>query len=160
MFSHDTRLRCDLVDFYYTLYGIRRPVCLPLPELSGIMNLSKHDPNKQKQPAIPKKNTNPPIYDSSNTSNVAKENQSIIVDNVVECMSEEIVMSDVKLKGEPMDVSVEPTTSSQKQDYFSDNSVSLPGMGQSGPVGFEPGMFKKDSDGKHKTDSSGKVGFF
>lgn len=37
-----------------------------------------------------------------------------------------------------------------KQEYFSDNSVSLPGlMGQGDPIGFEPGMFKKD-EVKHK----------
>lgn len=52
-----------------------------------------------------------------------------------------------------------------KQEYFSDNSVSLPGMGQAGPVGFEPGMFKKEGDigvtigekrkDKDKTDPSG-----
>lgn len=47
-----------------------------------------------------------------------------------------------------------------KQEYFSDNSVSLPGiLGQSGPVGFEPGMFNKtkDSDIKQKLDPSAKV---
>lgn len=158
MFSHDTRLRCDLVDFYYTLYGIRTPVCLPLPELSGIMNLSKFDPNRQKQPPIPKKSHNVPIMDSPSTSSANRESQSIIVENIVECMGvgEEIIMEDVKMKDEPIDVVMEPVVK-QKQDYFSDNSVSLPGMGQSGPVGFEPGMFKKESDGKHKTDSSGKV---
>lgn len=44
-----------------------------------------------------------------------------------------------------------------KQEYFSDNSVSLPGiLGQSGPVGFEPGMFNKHKDGemKQKLDPS------
>lgn len=46
-----------------------------------------------------------------------------------------------------------------KQEYFSDNSVSLPGLGHSGPVGFEPGMFDKDGgdESKHKLDSAGKV---
>ncbi|CAH2011712.1 unnamed protein product [Acanthoscelides obtectus] len=43
-----------------------------------------------------------------------------------------------------------------KQEYFSDNSVSLPGLGQVGPVGFEPGMFKKE-DERQKTASPGKV---
>lgn len=45
-----------------------------------------------------------------------------------------------------------------KQEFFSDNSVSLPGlMGQGGPIGFEPGMFKKEQDVKYKTDSGVKV---
>lgn len=48
-----------------------------------------------------------------------------------------------------MDVK-EETETITKQDYFSDNSVSLPGlMGQAGPVGFEPGMFKSEDP---KTD--------
>ena len=33
MLSHDAKLRCDLVDLYYTLYGSKRPLCLPIPEL-------------------------------------------------------------------------------------------------------------------------------
>ena len=33
MLSHDPKLRCDLVDLYYTLYGPRTPLCLPNPEL-------------------------------------------------------------------------------------------------------------------------------
>jgi len=46
-----------------------------------------------------------------------------------------------------------------KSEYYSDNSASLPGiMGTSGPVGFEPGMFKKESEEcKSKSDSSNKV---
>merc|ERR1711864_42092 len=30
------RLRCDIVDLYYTLYGRRRPPSLPLPELAAL----------------------------------------------------------------------------------------------------------------------------
>lgn len=49
-----------------------------------------------------------------------------------------------------------------KSEYYSDNSASLPGlMGTPGPVGFEPGMFKKESeDHKQKGDSSNKVIIF
>lgn len=48
-----------------------------------------------------------------------------------------------------------------KTEYFSDNSASLPGIsGSSGPVGFEPGMFRKDgTDPHHKTELSSKVIF-
>lgn len=46
-----------------------------------------------------------------------------------------------------------------KSEYYSDNSASLPGiMGTPGPVGFEPGMFKKEVDEhKQKSDSVNKV---
>lgn len=46
-----------------------------------------------------------------------------------------------------------------KSEYYSDNSASLPGiMGTAGPVGFEPGMFKKDSEEhKPKSDASNKA---
>jgi len=33
---YDSRLRCDLVDLYYTLYGRRKPYCLPIPELAAL----------------------------------------------------------------------------------------------------------------------------
>lgn len=49
-----------------------------------------------------------------------------------------------------VDIKDEAIVDAPKQEYFSDNSVSLPGiMGHGDPVGFEPGMFKKD-DAKHK----------
>lgn len=41
MLSHDTKLRCDLVDLYYTLYGTKRPVCLPVPELASLIKPQK-----------------------------------------------------------------------------------------------------------------------
>lgn len=46
-----------------------------------------------------------------------------------------------------------------KSEYYSDNSASLPGiMGTPGPVGFEPGMFKKEGEEhKQKSDSVNKV---
>merc|ERR1712098_864323 len=35
-FWYDSRLRCDIVDLYYTLYGRRRPPSLPAPELAAL----------------------------------------------------------------------------------------------------------------------------
>lgn len=35
-FWYDSRLRCDMVDLYFTLYGRRRPQCLPIPELAAL----------------------------------------------------------------------------------------------------------------------------
>ena len=37
--SHDWRLRCGAVDLYFTLFGLSRPSCLPLPELGLVLNL-------------------------------------------------------------------------------------------------------------------------
>lgn len=34
--SYDSRLRCDFVDLYFTLYGTRRPNCIPSAELAGL----------------------------------------------------------------------------------------------------------------------------
>lgn len=48
-----------------------------------------------------------------------------------------------------------------KSEYYSDNSASLPGiMGTPGPVGFEPGMFKKEEEHKQKSDSVNKVSYY
>lgn len=48
-----------------------------------------------------------------------------------------------------------------KSEYYSDNSASLPGiMGTPGPVGFEPGMFKKEEEHKQKSDSINKVNYY
>lgn len=39
--SHDWRLRCDAMNLYYTLFGLTRPSCLPLPELGLVLNLKE-----------------------------------------------------------------------------------------------------------------------
>ncbi|XP_077546800.1 transcription initiation factor TFIID subunit 2-like [Haemaphysalis longicornis] len=44
--SHDSRLRCAVVDLYYVLYGKSRPSCLPVPDanrssLSMVLNLKE-----------------------------------------------------------------------------------------------------------------------
>lgn len=44
-----------------------------------------------------------------------------------------------------------------KTEFCSDNSVSLPGiLGSSGPVGFEPGMFKHDDESSSHSRSKSK----
>lgn len=42
LLSNDARLRCDLVDLYYTLYGLKRPICVPLPEIQAMMKQMHH----------------------------------------------------------------------------------------------------------------------
>lgn len=147
MLSHDTRLRCDLVDLYYALYGSRRPVCLPIPELAALMSSQKQD-LKKPIPHIAK----PTVFENQFGSG-QKESIPIVADENLECMNVEVVAGNSH-REELLEMHVDNTKELRKQDYFSDNSVSLPGMGQSGPIGFEPGMFKKETDGKHRNDAN------
>lgn len=45
-----------------------------------------------------------------------------------------------------------------KTEFCSDNSVSLPGIipGSSGPVGFEPGMFKNEDENSSHSHTKSK----
>lgn len=51
-----------------------------------------------------------------------------------------------------------PEAKRVKTEFCSDNSVSLPGIlpGSSGPVGFEPGMFKNDDESSSHSRSKSK----
>lgn len=44
LLSFDSTLRCDMVDLYYALYGTKRPLCIPTPELSAILKPQKIHP--------------------------------------------------------------------------------------------------------------------
>lgn len=35
--SFDSKLRCGVVDFYFSLYGTKQPLCLPNPILADIL---------------------------------------------------------------------------------------------------------------------------
>ncbi|XP_048519016.1 transcription initiation factor TFIID subunit 2 [Dendroctonus ponderosae] len=159
MLSHDTRIRCDLVDLYYTLYGNRRPICIPLPELSGLMNLAKPDMKKLKGPI-------PRLAHSESAEPKKEPKASPCAVKVKEAPPEATPLDAVqaRVKAELPTVADATMEEPAKQEFFSDNSVSLPGLGQTGPVGFEPGMFKKEEGDAHgvkhkdrgdKTDPSG-----
>ncbi|CAC5377567.1 TAF2 [Mytilus coruscus] len=48
--SHDSRLRCDVADLYFTLYGRTRPTCLVIPDNLVVLNLK--DKKTRMNPAI------------------------------------------------------------------------------------------------------------
>lgn len=102
MLSHDTRLRCDLVDLYYTLYGIRRPMCLPVPELAGIMNLQKYEPKKIKSlpptPKIPSSSGTGVMEIKRSASPMHAEGPTDIMMDNLECVNVEIASKDIRLK--------------------------------------------------------------
>lgn len=189
MLSHDTKLRCDLVDLYYTLYGNKRPVCLPIPELAGVMKPQKIHAPSPAGPEAKRIKTLPPVRGNieptkpNSPITIKTEAADVIVlDNNIG-IDMEIIVEDknkiikvnqsifyryryyimyfqeepIEIKDDPIQIIPKPIV--PKQEYFSDNSVSLPGiMGQSGPIGFEPGMFKTKDEQKHnKTDPASKV---
>lgn len=43
LLSNDARLRCDFVDLYYTLYGSKRPQCVPIPEVQAMLKQFDHN---------------------------------------------------------------------------------------------------------------------
>ena len=47
-FWYDSRLRCDVVDLYYELYGKKKPVSVPLPELAALRPQKVEKPRGEK----------------------------------------------------------------------------------------------------------------
>ncbi|XP_043273259.1 transcription initiation factor TFIID subunit 2 [Venturia canescens] len=175
MLSHDSKLRCDLVDFYYTLYGSKRPLCLPIPEL-GCLSAKPRKAGPQASPEREENlRLNKPGVPPHIKQEIVQEPQDVTLPS-----SKRKASSPVKepVAGPSTASDCGPEVKRQKQthndagrgtpgppgegkvksEYYSDNSASLPGlMGTQGPVGFEPGMFKKEAeDHKQKGDSSNK----
>ncbi|KAH0952770.1 hypothetical protein HN011_011355 [Eciton burchellii] len=165
MLSHDAKLRCNLVDLYYMLYGTKTPLCLPIPELAMIKPRKAGPPSPEREiKTIPVQHIrhesideveNLPISNKRKASpNPHREPPDS--SNPIEHGSEAKRSKQANYQDE-RGVPV-PGEGKVKSEYYSDNSASLPGiMGTSGPVGFEPGMFKKESEEcKSKNDSSNK----
>lgn len=146
--SHDAKLRCDWVDFYYTLYGSKRPLCLPIKELEMLMRPKKVTPEREKPPPVLKEILPEPEV-------VATKRKASPDKEVTESVN---VLENPDVKRVKIQESSELSSDGKvKSDYYSDNSASLPGiMGTEGPVGFEPGMFKQDEDQKGKGDLANK----
>lgn len=109
MLSHDTRLRCDLVDLYFTLYGNRRPVCLPIPELANILKPQKiHQTTPPPGPEAKRIKTMAPIRGNQmniidtlkKTSPVPikTETDVIVLDNNINVVDMEVVVEEPKPK--------------------------------------------------------------
>ncbi|CAB3360242.1 Hypothetical predicted protein [Cloeon dipterum] len=129
----DSKLRCDFVDLYYALYGMRRPLCYTENfALSKLATKREAEGDLAPDGDIKRARLSPVLME---------ENQ------IVECVTVEIEAKD------------QPQIPPPKIDsnYFSDNSQSLPGMSgnSQGPTGFLPGMFKEEGSGdKHGKEDS------
>ncbi|KAL1132516.1 hypothetical protein AAG570_010471, partial [Ranatra chinensis] len=148
MLSHDTKMRCSFVDLYYTLYGRKRPICLPSPEIMGLL---AHVPNSAHLPDA--------VSDAPGPSTMLKRKAASPLLKEPEMVNDDlgVVTVEVVAREENKKIKAEKGEPQIKTEYHSDNSVSLPGIsGTGGPVGFEPGMFRKEEGGSLKSDSSTK----
>ncbi|XP_067013693.2 transcription initiation factor TFIID subunit 2 [Anabrus simplex] len=233
--SHDSKLRCDIVDLYYTLYGLRRPLCIPIPELQAILMMKPERhlspaPEREMKPIlplvpfVPASDPDEPIVTGvkRKASSPLRETAEVLTDdNHLGLVTVEIVAGDegnkVRVKESaaaaaaaaaaataaaaaapphplaatsivpasttttpvmapvvkpPLPLPIVPkqeppphtVDGEVKNEYYSDNSVSLPGiMGMGGPIGFEPGMFRREFESEnshtkhHKSDSLSKL---
>ncbi|XP_055376719.1 transcription initiation factor TFIID subunit 2 [Condylostylus longicornis] len=200
--SHDDKLRCDMVDLYYALYGSKKPYCLQSAEFSAMFKpqkvKSEHTNNvtdeKSSRPETPFNDViESQVVESEQKSSVKRNAEGAGLDescnDFIKIEVEEYVMinSDLQAIEKPATVTPTPTSipidvepaeidtvkperveidlglnqsepKKMKSEYFSDNSISLPGVNASlGPSGFEPGMFKQEEDSKSKSDNSSKI---
>lgn len=178
-FSNNTALRCDMVDLYYALYGTKqRPSCLP-QENDTLSKLYR--PQKVSTPVEP---LAIPIEKVEEEPEMKIKSEEVIEETVVpidkiqevetaKMEVEELQGVDIVPLDEPVGslFSAPPPEKKPKMEYFSENSVSLPGVTLpptgAQPTGFEPGMFipttsgedlphKPKRDSAEERDSSGK----
>uniref|UniRef100_A0A023F4P3 Transcription initiation factor TFIID subunit 2 n=1 Tax=Triatoma infestans TaxID=30076 RepID=A0A023F4P3_TRIIF len=150
MLSHDSKMRCSVIDLYFTMFGKKRPACLPPPVVA--------------EPSIPKLGTFDEmkmIPFTSENSLKRKANSPLTKDTAVGGSHEDIgVGTSEVLKDDAKKIKTnDKSSASLKTEYYSDNSASLPGIKEGtsgGPIGFEPGMFKKEESNKSETLSKGK----
>ncbi|CAM1318749.1 TAF2 (predicted), partial [Pycnogonum litorale] len=103
--SHDARLRCSLVDFYFMLYGRNRPGCIPIPELAMVVNLKERktmmnpsmlpDPSEEETQMSDKEDINDISNEKQDSGKAEQENGEVEEDKLpdveLENVKQEIV---------------------------------------------------------------------
>ncbi|XP_026742462.1 transcription initiation factor TFIID subunit 2-like [Trichoplusia ni] len=175
LLSNDARLRCDLVDLYYTLYGLKRPICVPLPEIQAMMKQMHHkererverererEKEKERERERLKELEAKPVI-KQEVLDIKYEQDTPIdaalpmpLDRMTEIPLDDMLpvpLSSIKEEDVKIDVTTVPGelpirvySDDNKREFLTDNAVALPGIpGSSGPIGFEPGMFRHDKD--------------
>lgn len=161
-------MRCNFVDLYYALYGSKRPTAVVGSESSSLSHMPKMPKIPKLSATIERRSASPMIKIDDEepiripTPDIKIEEEVVVDDPIIVPKTEvpEPTPEPVEIKVERDDEPVRPPELKRiKTDFHhSDNSVSLPGImpGTSGPIGFEPGMFKKEDDaaaaGKPKTE--------
>lgn len=88
MLSHDARLRCDMVDLYYALYGTKRPQCLPTAELSAMFKPQRIAPPQLIPSADIKKRADSPIDEKP----VRFDDEPILADQIID-VDDDVMMA-------------------------------------------------------------------
>ncbi|KAF5290182.1 hypothetical protein FQR65_LT11645 [Abscondita terminalis] len=116
MLSHDTRLRCDLVDLYFILYGIRRPTCIPNPETENLYKPQRQNPPMESKRLKTFSSPTPPLP-PVNVEMKKEGPTDIIIDDTLECVNVEIIAREEKIKEEllPLDLKIEPPVKTLKK---------------------------------------------
>ncbi|KAJ8315654.1 hypothetical protein KUTeg_007804 [Tegillarca granosa] len=86
--SHDSRLRCDVVDLYFMLYGRTRPSCLHIPESFVVLNLKEkkakmnpaYVPEEMEEMFEDEEEEEQPSFTESNQSQVENMEEGEILD--------------------------------------------------------------------------------
>lgn len=179
--AHDSKLRCDVVDFYYALYGTRKPHCLSSAEMSDWMKPQKATESMQRTMAVVSAEASGSASGSKGTATEKRERSSLSPPHNSGQMKRKFGMLDGEedgggssMKSEqledaagaeaapapPSAIAEGPTKRLKAEHYYSDNSTSLPGLvtlgHQKHPTGFEPGMFRKEDDQGTKIKSDSK----
>lgn len=180
-----------MVDIYYSLYGTKKPLCLPNTDLSAMFKPQKINfgteiksrpssrPSSRPPSRPPSRSATPQSsietletdvqfgldnFAPIPTTPTPKRSHDIIEleDDIIKLeRNDEKVVKDeeieiYELNNRPIEPIVQPPPPKKpKNEYYSDNSVSLPGISSgslTGPTGFE-GMFMKEEE-KVKTDGS------
>uniref|UniRef100_A0A1B6LDU4 Transcription initiation factor TFIID subunit 2 n=1 Tax=Graphocephala atropunctata TaxID=36148 RepID=A0A1B6LDU4_9HEMI len=156
MLSHDTRMRCSLVDLYFVLYGKKRPTCMPIPELAALLKPQRVDSFIESELSVMKSSHSQSegmevsMSLKRKAASPLKELEVVTADDLGVATVEVIGADDTNKSSRTKDLS-EAGPSKVKTEYYSENSASLPGIsGSGGPVGFEPGMFNKEDKLKKK----------
>lgn len=157
--SNNDQMRCNFVDLYYALFGVTSPGVLTRGDSKTTMGLPRI-PKLSKRALSPTELDDGLLDDRRHSTDSDRHFQSVptIKHEMIDKDDHQHDLNMDFMHNENDGDSRPPEAKKIKTDYGSDNSVSLPGMsGGSGPIGFEPGMFKSEDDNSQswkKSDSS------
>ncbi|XP_054290180.1 transcription initiation factor TFIID subunit 2-like [Macrosteles quadrilineatus] len=147
MLSHDTRMRCSLVDLYFVLYGKRKPTSLPIPELAALLKPQKVETFMDTEVPLLRPEPVEVAGGGGGVKRKAEVELEVVTADDLGVATVEVIDGDDTNKSSRAKVEGSTTETEVKTEYYSDNSASLPGIsGTGGPREFEPGMFNKTTD--------------